>query len=116
MKNIAIISLVVACTGCVSSSELRTKTPTVVVTSTKEARAVAACITEAWEKGGVFGMTMPIENKFLADGYSVVYKNGQTVQLMADVHELESGSTTKYYKVSMVAGVSKFEKAVKDCQ
>ena len=116
MKHLAIVFLAIVCTGCVSSSELRTKTPTLTVTSTKEARAVAACITEAWEKGGVFGMTMPIENKFLADGYSVSYKNGQTVQLMADVHEQESGSTTKYYKVAMVAGVGKFEKAVQDCQ
>jgi len=116
MKIIAVAAFAALLSGCVSSEKLRSNTPTLSVKSDKDARAVAACITAQWEKAGIFGMTMPIDNKILSDGYSVSYKNGQTVQLMADVHEAGSGSTTNYYKVSFVAGVAKFEAAVQNCQ
>lgn len=116
MRNLAILAAVAALAGCVTSDKLRTKEPTLVVTSTKPARAVAACISSKWEATGLFGAAMPIENKILADGYSVSHRNGQMVQLMADVHEIGSGSTTSYYKVDLVAGVAKFEAGVKDCQ
>lgn len=116
MRYIAIVLLAAIVSGCVSSEKLRSKNPSLVLANTKDARAVSACITARWESGGAFGMTMPIDNKILADGYSVSYKAGQTVELMADVHDLESGSTTEFYKVSWVAGVSRFESAVKECQ
>ena len=116
MKYLAIAVLAVLVTGCVSSEKLRSNTPTLSLKSDKDARVVVACITAQWEKSGVFGMTMPIDNKILADGYSVSYKNGQAVQLMADIHEAGSGSTTNFYKVSFVAGVAKFETAVQNCQ
>ena len=116
MKYLLAALVVAFLSGCVSSDQLRSRTPTLTVTSQKSAREVAACITGKWEKAGIFGMTMPIDNKILADGYSVSYKNGQMVQLMADVHEAGTGSTTSYFKVDMVAGVAKFETAVRDCQ
>lgn len=119
MKYIATALLVVATlgsTGCVTTQALRAKPPLIDVASAKSSRIVAACITESWERSGVFGMSMDVENSVLADGYAVLVKNGQIVQLLADVRDAGAGSTTKFYKPGFVAATGKFESAVRDCQ
>ena len=107
---------VISLSGCVTTQNLRTKAALIDVTSTKTARVVAACITEAWERSGVFGLPMDVNNTILADGFSVVVKNQQVVQLLADVRDNGTGSTTKFYKPGFVAATRKFQDAVKACQ
>ena len=119
MKHITTAALVLVTfgiTGCVTTQKLRAKAPLIDVASTKSSRIVAACITETWERSGVFGMSMDVDNTVLADGYAVLVKNGQVVQLLADVRDAGTGSTTKLYKPGFVAATGKFESAVRDCQ
>ncbi len=61
---------------------------------------------------------MDVQHTVLADGdgYAVFVKGAQVVQMLADVRDFCSGSTTKFYKPGFVAGIGKFEIAVKDCQ
>ena len=107
---------VITLSGCVTTQNLRTKAALIDVTSTKTARVVAACITEAWERSGVFGLPMDVDNTILADGFSVLVKNQQVVQMLADVRDSGTGSTTKFYKPGFVAATGKFQDAVKTCQ
>ncbi len=113
--SLSAISLIIL-SGCVTTQDLRTTAPLIDVSSAKTARVVAACITEGWEKSGTFGMPMHVENKILADGFSVIVQYQQVVQLLADVRESETGSTTKFYKPGFVAATRKFQDAVKTCQ
>jgi hypothetical protein len=46
----------------------------------------------------------------------VSIKNGEVVQMLADVRDAGTGSTTKFYKPGFVAATGKFENAVRDCQ
>lgn len=116
MKPFAIAMIVLMASGCVTSEKLRTQAPALALSSAKDARSVATCIAAAWDQGGALGMSMPIDFGILPDGYSVACRNQQVVQLMADVHRSGSGSVTRYYKVGWVAGVAKFETAVRQCQ
>mgnify|MGYP001190433291 FL=1 len=119
MKGIATASLVLislSLSGCVTTQDLRAKPALIDVSSAKASRAIAACITEKWEASGVFGMSMDVDNTVLADGYAVSIKNGEVVQMLADVRDAGTGSTTKFYKPGFVAATGKFENAVRDCQ
>lgn len=115
--TIIVLSAVAALSaGCATTAKLREKAPLIEASSAKSARVVAACITERWQGGGIFGTAMDVRSAILADGYSVSIMHGQTVQLLADVHDEGSGSVTKYYKPGFVQGTGKFEAAVKECQ
>ena len=119
MKSITALSIVLASLslmGCVTTQDLRAKQALIDVASSKASRVVAACITEKWEGSGIFGMSMDVDNTVLADGYAVSVKNGQVVQMLADVRDAGTGSTTKFYKPGFVAATGKFEAAVRDCQ
>ena len=119
MKHIVTASIILAASclsGCVTTQDLRAKQALIDVASPKASRAVAACITEIWERSGVFGMSMDVNNTVLADGYAVAIKNGQVVQMLADVRDSGAGSTTKFYKPGFVGATGKFEKAVRYCQ
>lgn len=116
MKVFAFAVLAALVSGCVSSEKLRSHAPVLTLASGKDARTVATCIAGKWGEGGAFGMTMPIAFDLIPNGYTVSYANQPTVQLMADVHRQQSGSTTNYYKVDWVAGVARFETAVRECQ
>ena len=119
MKHIATASLViiaVGLSGCVTTEDLRAKKALIDVSSSKPSREIAVCITERWKGSGIFGMKMDVDNAILADGYAVSVKHQQVVQMLADVREAGTGSTTKFYKPGFVAATGKFESAVRDCQ
>ena len=121
MKHIISSSILLAASclsGCVTTKELRVKQALIDVASSKTSLLVATCITEAWRPLGVFGMSMDVQTTVLAegDGYAVFIKNNQVVQLLADVRDSSTGSTTKFYKPGFVAATGKFQAAVRDCQ
>jgi len=112
----SILIAAIAMSGCVTTEDLRSHAALIDVTSTKPARAVAACITAKWEKSGVFGAPMDVSNTVLEDGYSISVKQGHVVQMLADVRDSGTGSTVKFYKPGFVMATGKFEAAIGDCK
>ncbi len=119
MKGIATASLVLislGLSGCATTQDLRAKPALIDVSSSKASRAIVECITEKWEASGPFGTALDVDNTVLADGYAVSMKKSEIVQMLADVRDAGTGSTTKFYKPGFVVATGKFESAVRDCQ
>lgn len=116
MTRALVLVAAIAVSGCVTTEDLRAKTALVDVSSTKPARTVAACITQKWEKSGVFGTPMDVNNTVLEDGYSISVMQGHVVQMLADVRDSGTGSTVKFYKPGFVLATGKFESAIGDCR
>lgn len=117
MERILPVAAVALVTGCiVITQDLRAKSPDTGAMSAKPSREVAACITKRWEKSGAFGASMRVDTRVLADGYSISITTGTVVQLLADVRDSGTGSTTAYYKPAFVLATETFEAAIRDCQ
>jgi len=119
MKITTLASIVVVAlslTGCATKQDRRVIHALFDVSSSKASHVVAACITEKWKGTGIFGMSMNIKNAVQADGYEVSVKNGQVVQMLADVRDSGTGSVSTLYKPGYVAARDKFEAAVRNCQ
>jgi hypothetical protein len=103
--------------GCATPADLRTKTPSLELTSSRPAKPVAICIVERWENFGILGTTIPVNMRPTTDGYTVSWRNeawGHT-GLLADVSDVLNGSTTRYFK-NLVLSEGSFDNAVKECQ
>ena len=84
--------------------------------SDKSAKAVAMCIADHWENPS-YGLSPSVLIRPTTFGYTVTVRNegiGST-QLMVDVSESKTGSTSSYYK-GLVLGEGSFDDAVKLCQ
>lgn len=107
-------SMVVA--ACASPSQLRANLPAAEYRSIKSAKSVALCIVDRWENSG-FGGAPSVTFRPTEKGYSVAVRNEDfgSTQLLADVHESETGSVTQYFK-GAVLGEGAFDEAVQVCQ
>lgn len=103
--------------GCATPADLRTRAPALELTSSRPAKPVAICIADRWENLGIFGGTIPVNMRPTTNGYTVSWRNeawGHT-GLLADINDVEAGSTTRYFK-NAVLGEKSFDNAVVECQ
>ena len=116
-SDIALVALAaVTLCACATTAGLREGAPDIEAKSSKNARAVSACITERWQASGAFGLQMDVRSAVLQDGYSLSVESDGRVQLLADIRDIEGGSTTMFYKPGFVMATGKFEAAARDCQ
>ena len=110
------LAVLIALCACATPNEIRNGTPVMHIDSGMPAKDVALCIVTHWENSG-FGGTPNVTFRPTESGYTVAVRNevvGST-QLLADIHETQSGSSTRYFK-GAVLGEGAFDKAVSDCQ
>jgi len=107
--------------GCATPVDMRTKTPSLDISSSRPAKSVAICIADRWENATIMGMGagFPTNMRPTQDGYTVsasVHNNFETwTGFLADINDIPSGSTTRYFK-NGVLGEGNFDNAVKECQ
>ena len=109
---VLISSLMVACT---TPAGIRENPPKNKYQSKKTSQAVAICIADKWESGGLFGSTVPITMRPTSNGYTVSLAGAGNTMLLVDVESLASGSQSLYYK-GIVWGEGSFDLIVKECQ
>lgn len=102
--------------GCSSPAALRKATPDLEVQSAKTANAVATCIADRWENGGVLGQNVPVNMRPTSTGYTLNWINGMGgVGLLADVDNASGGSRTRFFTGGAI-GTTPFANAVRSCQ
>ena len=116
-SNLFIVVATAYLCGCATPADMRTRVPSLELTSNHPAKPVAICISDRWENLGVFGGTIPVNMRPTSDGYTVSWRNeawGHT-GLLVDVNDTSTGSITRYFK-NVVLGEGSFDNAVKECQ
>ena len=108
--------------GCATPVDIRTRTPSLELTSSRPAKPVAICIADRWENSNIWGKLqdgLPINMRPTPDGYTVLASVRTAFEtypgFLADINDTPSGSTTRYFE-NAVLGAGSLEKAVKECQ
>ena len=122
MKLLFTLFVAIVLTGCATPSDRRNNPPDIVTSSKKSAKEVALCISEKWENSKPFMAfsSPPVNTSIRANGYSITATDinamGSTWTItLADVTEVNTESTTKYYKMAG-GGFGDYDQAVKACQ
>jgi hypothetical protein len=122
MELLFTLVIAIALTGCATLSDRRSNPPDIVTFSKKSAKEVALCISEKWESTKPFlAFSSPqVNTSIRTNGYSITATDispmGSTWTItVADVTEVNSESTTKYYKMGG-GGFGDYDQAVKECQ
>ncbi|QYJ98737.1 hypothetical protein K0J45_05715 [Shewanella alkalitolerans] len=113
MKNLILGSFILfSIIGCTTNpNQMRSGTPESVNSSYKSPKDVAICISNNWESHGV------VNQRELANGYSVSLSFGGNLHYLADIAKNSTGSITKSYKfMSIAIGGDPYLSAVTECQ
>ncbi|MEC4747176.1 hypothetical protein [Methylomicrobium sp. Wu6] len=100
--------------GCaITPDHFINSSPILVVSSTKDSRGVAVCVSDGWNSE-VNGVT----SKPISGGFTVTLTSGGLIYFMAEVMTSSKGSTTKYWvgTFTLPNYIDKFEDIVKQCQ
>ncbi|MEN5029082.1 hypothetical protein [Pseudomonas sp. Ps21-P2] len=112
--RILIVALAVAVlSGCVSPSDLKSKTPTTSATTDKSPRQYATCVFPKWQDARSEAVMSET-----ADGYRLVVGAMQMTDELLEVKKTSAGSQIAFYqRVAWMPGFgrSAIEEAVKSC-
>jgi uncharacterized lipoprotein YajG len=108
--------VIVFISGCATPSQLIETTPILVLKSEKPANLVAFCIVKKWESTTTFGAAPSVNLRPAQDGFLVYLEASPGItQLLADVKDVPTGSTTRYFKGAVLFAEA-FDKGVQACQ
>lgn len=116
---VVILACTALATGCAThhQGDMRNREPVAIYSSTNNAKNVALCVADGWEKNG--NMSAEIKMRPSANGYSVwvdidvnVLMKNLTVQLV-DAEDTQTGSATRFY--SGTSDINEWRKVVDRC-
>ena len=106
---------IVLSVACTTPAGIRENPPSIKYQSKKGSQAVAMCIADKWESGGLFGSTVPVSMRPTPNGFTVSLAGAGNTMLLVDVEPFAGGSQTSYFK-GIVWGEGSFDLIVKECQ
>src|SRR3989338_9553476 len=108
-------------TGCATPADIRARSPSLELTSSRPAKDVAMCISDRWENSDIWGKWqagIPINMRQTQDGYTILASVMTAFAIypgfLVDINDTPSGSSMRYFE-NAVAGASSLRNAVKEC-
>ncbi|MCK1784623.1 hypothetical protein L9Z73_09735 [Pseudomonas sp. TNT11] len=108
--------------GCSTPDMLRTKPPSIEISSSNKAKAVAGCIVLDTEE--IFreplARNAKIHTRPISGGYSIWLVQGvafgESTAMVIDVSDTQSGSTTSFHNDLTSAYLERTNKVIRNCQ
>jgi len=117
-----IILFTIVLTSCATSSDLRSKPPTLELVSSKSSKAVAGCIGDGLDTLGLsLGNYNVLSSRPTANGYSMSLHSkiggwGSETSLVIDISETQDGSKTFFFSNLLQRWEKRIIPVVKNCQ
>ena len=119
MKKSATIAAAFALSGCaLTPRSLTDRDPLAVLTSTRPAHGVAACLVDAWEETASIGRAPSVETKQVPGGLRVTLRLGSAPHYIALIESRGDSSSTTIWSAVLISlgGDPAGLKAARNCQ